>query len=227
MVTPLLDALSHPRRIAYVVGWATLNWALQLLALWTIFAAFGVSMSVGVLVLGFGAANLFTALPHTPGGIGVVEVGMTATYMTMGLPTSTAVVGVVCYRLLGHWLPVVAALPLMLPHVRRTQESPLMAGVVAILGGQEHHPGCEPIDRRLLADPGVRRPSVTVLLMATVPRRIDAKIAESTGYWRALGARVRFAYTGGPDQTRDALDALTDPDLVVLTGGRPCSSSAT
>lgn len=75
-------------------------------------------MPVGVLVLGFGAANLVTALPHTPGGLGVVEVGMTTTYVAMGVPMSTALVGVVCYRLLGHWLPVIAALPLVLPRVR-------------------------------------------------------------------------------------------------------------
>lgn len=114
----LMAALAHPQRVAAIVGWATLNWVLQLLALWTIFAAFGVSMPVGVLVLGFGAANLVTALPHTPGGLGVVEVGMTATYVAMGVPTSTALVGVVCYRLLGHWLPVIAALPLVLPQAR-------------------------------------------------------------------------------------------------------------
>jgi hypothetical protein len=116
-------AMAHPRPLVRVVGWSALNWALQLLALWTIFAAFGVSMPVGVLVLGFGAANLVTALPHTPGGLGVVEAGMTATYVAMGVPMSTALVGVLCYRLLGHWLPVMAALPLVLPHVKRARGS--------------------------------------------------------------------------------------------------------
>ena len=96
-----------------------------------------------------------------------------------------------------------------------------MSGLVAIVGGQEHHPGCEPIDRRLLAESGLSRPTVTVLLAATVPRRIHAKIAESTHYWRRLGAHVRFACTGGPDETEHALDTLLDTDLVVLTGGRP------
>lgn len=96
-----------------------------------------------------------------------------------------------------------------------------MSGLVAILGGQEHLPGVEPIDRRLLAESGMRRPTVAVLLAATVPNRIRAKIAESLAYWPRLGARVRFAYTGGSDETGQALEALADPDLVVLTGGRP------
>lgn len=111
--------LSRPRALTRVAGWSALNWALQLAALWTIFLAFGVSMPVGVLILGFGAANLVTALPHTPGGLGVVEAGMTATYVALGVPTGTALVGVLCYRLLGHWLPVLLALPLVLPQVRR------------------------------------------------------------------------------------------------------------
>lgn len=110
--------LSRPRTLARVAGWSALNWALQLAALWTIFLAFGVSMPVGVLILGFGAANLVTALPHTPGGLGVVEAGMTATYVALGVPVETALVGVLCYRLLGHWLPVLLALPVVLPQIR-------------------------------------------------------------------------------------------------------------
>lgn len=96
-----------------------------------------------------------------------------------------------------------------------------MSGLLAILGGQEHLPGCEPIDRMLLDESGVTRPTVTVLLAASVPERIRAKVAEADAYWPRLGARVRFAFTGGPDGTAEALDALSDPDLVVLTGGRP------
>jgi uncharacterized membrane protein YbhN (UPF0104 family) len=68
-----------------------------------------------VLVLGFAAANVVTALPHTPGGLGVVEASMTATYVAMGVSVPAALIGVLCYRLLGHWLPVLVALPLVLP----------------------------------------------------------------------------------------------------------------
>jgi hypothetical protein len=114
----LAPALAHPGGLARVAGWAVVNWAVQLVALWIVFAAFGIAMPVGVLILGFGAAHLVTALPHTPGGLGVVEAGMTATYVAMGVPMGTAVVGVLCYRMLGHWLPVVAALPLVVPQLR-------------------------------------------------------------------------------------------------------------
>jgi uncharacterized protein (TIRG00374 family) len=118
-LSELAPTLSEPSSLARVMGWAAANWALQLAALWIVFVAFGVAMPLGVLILGFGAANLVTALPHTPGGLGIVEAGMTATYVALGVPTGTALVGVLCYRLLGHWLPVVVALPLVLPQVRR------------------------------------------------------------------------------------------------------------
>jgi hypothetical protein len=119
----IAPTLAHPGGLTRVTGWAAFNWALQLVALWIVFAAFGVAMPVGVLILGFGAAHLVTALPHTPGGLGVVEAGMTATYVAMGVPIGTAVVGVLCYRLIGHWLPVAAALPLVVPQLRARRDT--------------------------------------------------------------------------------------------------------
>lgn len=112
--------LANPRGLTIVTGWSAISWTAQLLAIWIIFIAFGVTMPVGVLILGFGAAHLFTMMPHTPGGLGVVEAGMTATYVALGVPVATALVGVLSYRLLGHWLPVIVALPMVLPHLGRS-----------------------------------------------------------------------------------------------------------
>jgi hypothetical protein len=96
-----------------------------------------------------------------------------------------------------------------------------VSGLLAVLGGQEHHPGCEPIDRRLLAESGLSRPTVTILLAATVPNRIRLKVLEATNYWPGLGARVRICGPGSVHDVEHALRALDDTDLVVLTGGRP------
>jgi peptidase E len=96
-----------------------------------------------------------------------------------------------------------------------------MSGLIAVLGGQEHHPGCEPVDRRLLAESGLSRPTVTVLLAATVPDRIRLKVLEATNYWPALGARVRIVAPGRVHDTEHTLRALEETDLVMLTGGRP------
>jgi cyanophycinase-like exopeptidase len=96
-----------------------------------------------------------------------------------------------------------------------------VTGLLALIGGQEHQRGCEPIDQRLLGESGTARAEVTVLLAATPPHRRAFKIAEATGYWKRLGARARVAFTGRPDDIEHALALLEQPDLVVLTGGRP------
>ena len=96
-----------------------------------------------------------------------------------------------------------------------------MTGLLALLGGREHTTGCEPIDRRLLEEVGRSHPEVTVVLAATTPRRRQFKKHEALTYWNALGCRVQFAMTGGHDETERSLQALADPDIVVMTGGHP------
>lgn len=96
-----------------------------------------------------------------------------------------------------------------------------MSGLLALLGGQEHTPGCEDVDRRLLEESASSRPAVTVLLAATTPRRRAFKTNEATIYWHNLGVDVQVAMNGGPGETERALAALETPDIVVLTGGHP------
>lgn len=96
-----------------------------------------------------------------------------------------------------------------------------MTGLLALLGGQEHTAGCEPIDRRLLEEAHSSSPRVTVVLAATTPRRRAFKINEAQTYWNALGVDVDCAMTGGSHEKQRALEALADPDIVVMTGGHP------
>ncbi len=96
-----------------------------------------------------------------------------------------------------------------------------MNGLLALVGGQEHRQGCEAIDRILVAEAGVRRPNVVVLLAASTPDRWDFKRSEALHYWEQFDARVTFGMDGGPGEEERALEALREPDLVVLTGGRP------
>lgn len=96
-----------------------------------------------------------------------------------------------------------------------------MTGLLALLGGQEHTAGCEVVDRLLLQEAGHSAPTVTVVLAATTPRRRAFKVNEALSYWGALGVAVRFAMAGGPSEEDQAMTALADPDLVVLTGGHP------
>ena len=96
-----------------------------------------------------------------------------------------------------------------------------MNGLIALLGGQEHTDGCQEIDRRLLAEARSAKPVVAVVLAATTPRRRAFKRREALAYWGLMGVEVRFALDGGPDEEQRSVEALADPDLVVMTGGHP------
>jgi hypothetical protein len=100
-----------------VLGWSALNWLLDVGALWVVFVGLGFRMEVGVLLIGFGVANLVTGLPHTPGGLGLVEAGMTGTYVALGAPVHVALAAVLAYRVVSFWLPVLVGVP---QYVRRT-----------------------------------------------------------------------------------------------------------
>lgn len=107
---PLDRIADHPidgRRLLDIAVWSTAAWGLQVAALWACFWALGANVPLSILILSFGAANLITALPHTPGGLGAVEAGMTATLVALGgVETPVAVSGVLCYRIIAHWLPI-------------------------------------------------------------------------------------------------------------------------
>ena len=107
----LSDSLPGVRALRPVVGWSAVNWLLEIAALWMVFAGLGPHMEFGVLIVGYGVANLVTALPHTPGGLGLVEAGMAGTYVALGTETAVALAAVLAYRLISFWLPVLCGVP--------------------------------------------------------------------------------------------------------------------
>ena len=120
----LRGSLPGVRQLLPVIGWSAVNWTAEIAALWTVFAGLGIHMELGVLVVGYGVANLVTALPHTPGGLGLVEAGMTGTYAALGTETSVALAGVLAYRLIAFWLPVIFGVPQYLRAPVRPRNAP-------------------------------------------------------------------------------------------------------
>ena len=98
---------------------------------------------------------------------------------------------------------------------------PTATGLTALVGGQEHQPGCEPIDRMLLAPAATSRPHVVVLLAASPVRRRLYKAREAHTYWARHGAGVHVGCAGRPGDLPATISAIERADLVVLTGGRP------
>lgn len=89
-----------------VIGWATLNWTLDAFSLWVFLRAFGSSVDFDGLVVAFGLANVFSVIPITPGGLGLIEGIYIPTLVGFGLSRRVATVGVLSYRVGQYWLPI-------------------------------------------------------------------------------------------------------------------------
>jgi uncharacterized protein (TIRG00374 family) len=102
----LRDVLSDHEVLKAFLSWATLNWLLDAAVLWTFLAAYGERVHPIPLLLAYCAANLAAVLPLTPGGIGVVEGIAVSSLFGFGVPTDSAVLAVLSWRLLQFWAPV-------------------------------------------------------------------------------------------------------------------------
>lgn len=85
---------------------AGMNVGFDMLTLYFLFIAAGHTASLGVLMAGYSLAyflgrNAF----FVPGGIGVIEGGMAAIYMNLGIPASVSIVVILSYRLFSFWIP--------------------------------------------------------------------------------------------------------------------------
>ena len=78
----------------------------DLLSLDLMFLAFGYQPGFGPLAVAYAAANIASAIPLTPGGLGVTEVTLVAITVGFGAPRATAVLAVLGYRLVNYWLPL-------------------------------------------------------------------------------------------------------------------------
>jgi hypothetical protein len=70
------------------------------------FAAFRYQPGFGPLAVAYAAANIASAIPITPGGLGVIEVTLVAVTVGFGAPRPTRVLAVLGYRIVNYWLPL-------------------------------------------------------------------------------------------------------------------------
>ncbi|MBA3350085.1 MAG: flippase-like domain-containing protein [Actinobacteria bacterium] len=114
--------LSTPAMLRTPALWSLANWLTDIAALWVLFFGFGYHLHLGIVVVGYGVANLLTALPVTPGGLGLVEAGLAGTYVAFGVPSEIAIVVVLAYRLISYWLPSLAGLPVYFHAIQKMHD---------------------------------------------------------------------------------------------------------
>jgi uncharacterized protein (TIRG00374 family) len=95
------------RALATSFGFAAGDLLFDLLSLDLMFVAFGYQPGFGPLAVAYAAANIASAIPLTPGGLGVVEVTLVAISVGFGSPRATAVLAVLGYRVANYWLPLI------------------------------------------------------------------------------------------------------------------------
>jgi uncharacterized protein (TIRG00374 family) len=113
----LLEILG-PRWGRAVAG-TVARWAFDYATLIAALAAVGSHPSPLLVLLAFCAAQVLAQVPFTPGGLGFVEAGLTATLALAGVGAGAAVVATLAYRLVSYWLPLPVGLAAYAAHRRR------------------------------------------------------------------------------------------------------------
>lgn len=96
-----------PRAIAYICA----DWAFTMLVLYFAFKAVGVSISPVALISGFAVGMMTTLIPILPGGLGAMELAMTAVYSQFGIDWDSALMACLIYRVLYYIIPGIVSIP--------------------------------------------------------------------------------------------------------------------
>jgi uncharacterized membrane protein YbhN (UPF0104 family) len=104
-----------PQAVALAAG----RWIFDFLSLYAALLAVGVRPPLYIALIAYSAAQLLGQLPLTPGGLGVVEAGLTGTLALAGVAAAPAALATLAYRLASYWLPLPIGLIAWIWHRRR------------------------------------------------------------------------------------------------------------
>jgi uncharacterized protein (TIRG00374 family) len=86
------------------------KWVFDFLTLVFALAAVGARPNVALVLVAYAAVSLLGQIPLTPGGLGVVEAGLTGALALIGVGGGAAVLATLTYRLFNYWLYLPAGL---------------------------------------------------------------------------------------------------------------------
>jgi uncharacterized protein (TIRG00374 family) len=111
-----------PQALAAAVG----RWLFDFLTLQAALEAVGARPRLSLALLAYCAAQLLAQVPITPGGLGIVEAGMTGTLALAGVAGGAAAVATLVYRLGSYWLQLPAGLVAWIFYRRRYGAAPTL-----------------------------------------------------------------------------------------------------
>nr|WP_244313179.1 YbhN family protein [Microbispora hainanensis] len=82
---------------------ALANWLLDVACLASVCAAAGLGLGPHTVLLGYVAGKIAATVAVIPGGLGVTELGMAATFVAAGATGTMAAAVVALYRLISYW----------------------------------------------------------------------------------------------------------------------------
>lgn len=100
-------ALIHKKKkkMTWTIIYVCADWLFTILVLYFAFRAVGVHITAGVLVAGFAVGMVTTLIPILPGGLGAMELAMTAVYAQMGIDWDAALMATLIYRVVYYVIP--------------------------------------------------------------------------------------------------------------------------
>lgn len=103
----LWTVFSSPRRVVYIFGGSVLTQLVYALILLACLNAYRANLSFGTVIFANTVVSLVARLIPVPGGIGVVEAGLTATLTAFGVDPAIATAAVLTDRLVTTYIPPV------------------------------------------------------------------------------------------------------------------------
>ena len=114
-----------PQAVATAAG----RWIFDFLCLYAALLAVGARPPLYVALLAYCAAQLLGEIPLTPGGLGVVEAGLTGTLALAGVPAAPAALATLAYRLASYRPPAARG-----PHRMDLAPAALRVGMIHLAG---------------------------------------------------------------------------------------------
>ena len=102
----LVWIMSNPLRLALGVCGTLLLCLSYILSFGASLWAFGYTLPFSVLAITYLASNTVGSVVPSPGGIGPVEIALTAGLVTAGIPSGVALSAAIVYRLVTFWIPI-------------------------------------------------------------------------------------------------------------------------